>query len=550
MPADANAAAMLQESAALSGAPWVRPLVTAFTTQYPSVASLFAGNPADPRAWKETIARVQQSPRNRAALAAALTRQLEQRNAPASAREAAASLARPDTVAVVTGQQAGAFGGPLYSLLKAVTALQLAKRVREEHGTPAVTVFWVDAEDHDWEEVRTAHVLDRDFSLVDVAIDPPPGAGDRSVGALQLTEGVATAIDALERTLPPTEFTAEVITALRARYRAGETMAQAFAGWIDDLLGQHGLITFDASDASVKPLVAEVFRCELDHPSMTAKLAREAGDVMARLGHEPQVQPAEDGVALFYMDGAGRRPVKRRNGEYVIGDTRRSPAELAGEATANPERFSPNVLLRPLVQDRLFPTICYVAGPAELAYQAQLGQVYRAFELEAPLLYPRASVTLLDSAAAKFLERSHLPIESLAVQDDSVLNKLLEQHLPPDIERAVAEIERVVGTESARLRQAVGTVDPTLAGAVDTTADRVRDTLKHLHNKIVQASKRKDDTLRRQFARTRALTFPGGQPQQRVLNIAFFANRYGLTIADRLIDVLPLRTDRHYLVTL
>ena len=164
MPADANAAAMLQESAALSGAPWVRPLVTAFTTQYPSVASLFAGNPADPRAWKETIARVQQSPRNRAALAAALTRQLEHRNAPPAAREAAASLARPDTVAIVTGQQAGAFGGPLYSLLKAVTALQLAKRVREEHGTPVVTVFWVDAEDHDWEEVRTAHVLDRDFS--------------------------------------------------------------------------------------------------------------------------------------------------------------------------------------------------------------------------------------------------------------------------------------------------------------------------------------------------------------------------------------------------
>src|SRR5207253_1406188 len=171
------------------------------------------------------------------------------------------------------------------------------------------------------------------------------------------------------------------------------------------------------------------------------------------------------------------------------------------------------------VQDRLFPTVCYVSGPSELAYQAQLKNVYHEFGIEVPLLYPRASATLLDSAAARFLDRHPLPLETLHVQDDYVLNKLLESQLPPSIERTLEDAGRDVSRHAEALKAEVGSLDPTLVGAVGTTVDRIQESLKTLHHKIVQAAKRKDDTLRRQFQRTRNLTFPGGHQQERVLNV-------------------------------
>jgi len=540
----------VREAVDLSRLPWIRPLVKAYADDYASVAPLFAGNPADSAAWRATIERVQRARRDRTALAALLARQLEARGAPAAAQRAAATLADPASVAVVTGQQAGLFGGPLYTLLKAATAIQLARRAREAHGVPTVPVFWVDAEDHDWEEVRTASVLDANFSLADITLADLPGAGAQPVASLTLTSTATDAVSSLEAVLPRTEFTDEVIAALGRRYRPGAGMAASFAGWLDDLLGAQGLVVFEAADVAAKPLVADLFVHELAHPCRTSALAREAGAAMARLGHAPQVEPADDAVALFYLEEAGRHAIRYRDNEFVVGDATRSAEALRAEAQSHPERFSPNVLLRPVVQDQLFPTICYVSGPSELAYQAQLGGVYRECGVEAPLLYSRATATLLDSAAARFLDRHQLPLEALHAQDESALNRLLESQLPPTVERALDDTDRQIVECSRALRQAVVGIDPTLGGAVDTTLERMRETIKSLHTKIIQATKRKDDTLRRQFQRTRALTFPAGHPQERTLTVPFFLNRYGLSLGERLTEVLPLETDKHYVLVL
>jgi bacillithiol biosynthesis cysteine-adding enzyme BshC len=309
-------------------------------------------------------------------------------------------------------------------------------------------------------------------------------------------------------------------------------------------------VVFEANDPAAKPLVAEVFAGELEHPSRTADLVREAGVSMQRLGHEPQVVPTEDSTALFYMDAAGRRPIKRRGSDFAIGDTARPAGALAAEARTHPERFSPNVLLRPLVQDRLFPTACYVGGPSELAYQAQLGGVYRAFGVPAPLLVSRASATLLDSGAAKFLDRSGVDFEGLQPQDDGLLNRLLASLMPPELDRALEEAAEEIRGRLAAIQAAVPAVDPTLAGAAETTRDRMLESLKTLQGKIVQASKRKDDTLRRQLQRARALAFPGGHPQERAISLTFFVNRYGPRLVERLIEALPLETDKHYVLVI
>jgi uncharacterized protein YllA (UPF0747 family) len=150
----------------------------------------------------------------------------------------------------------------------------------------------------------------------------------------------------------------------------------------------------------------------------------------------------------------------------------------------------------------------------------------------------------------RFLERSQLAFETLNVQDDSVLNQWLATQLPPGLEKAIDEADALVRERVEAMKSSIAAIDPTLAGAVDTTRDKMRETLKTLHGKIIQAAKRKDDTLRRQFLRTRALAFPDGTPQERALSVVFFANRYGMDFADQLLDALPLETDKHYLLTL
>ncbi|HET9369089.1 MAG TPA: bacillithiol biosynthesis cysteine-adding enzyme BshC [Vicinamibacterales bacterium] len=541
---------VIREAIDLGRFPWIRPLVGAYAHDFASVAPLFAGNPADPQAWRDTIARVQRAPRDRARLASVVSAQLDRRQAPPEARAAAAALADARSVAIVTGQQAGLGGGPLYTLLKAVTALQLARRVSDGHGLPVVPIFWVDAEDHDWAEVRAAKILDASFELKTIALADVPGAGRLPMGSLVLDDGVETMIDELDASLAPTEFTAGLVAMLRRAYVAGATMSGAFASLIDRLLGRHGMVVFESSDPAAKPIVADLFAREIANPSRTATLAREGAAAMSALGHAPQVEPAEDAVALFYLDAGGRHAIKRSDAQFQIGDVSKPAAELRAEAETHPERFSPNVLLRPLVQDRLFPTICYVAGPSELAYQAQLKAIYAEFQVEPPLLYPRANATLLDSAAIRFLDKHALPIETFQAPDESALNRWLERQLPPSIEQTIADTSRQIRERIATIRETVAGVDPTLGGAVDTTLDKMLESLKTLQNKIVQASKKKDDTLRRQFLRTQRLTFPNGIPQERELSLVFFANRYGDALIDRLIDGLPLETGKHYVVNI
>jgi bacillithiol biosynthesis cysteine-adding enzyme BshC len=447
---------------------------------------------------------------------------------------------------VLTGQQAGIFGGPLYTVLKAVTAIQIATDLRRD-GIQAVPVFWVDADDHDWAEVCSATVLDAAFNVATVRAPDVPLAGAAPVSALTF-DGMDATLAALRQHLAPTEFTEQTFAELQRCYAAGAGVATAFACWMHTLFAEHGLVVFDASDPDAKRLVGDLFARELQEPQRTSRLVGEAGAVMARLGHQPQIQPQEDSASLFYLGDGVRRPIRLRDDQAVIGDVSRALADLAAEASAHPERFSPNVVLRPLVQDRLFPTVCYVGGPSELAYHAQLGPVYAAHAVERPLLYARASATLLDAAALRFLERSTIPFEALQMQDESVLNAQLREALPVSIESALQETTAHVTAQAAELRSAACAIDPTLGGAVDTTVDRIRDTLQTLQHKIVQASKKKDETTRRQFMRTRALAFPGGVPQERQLNVMFFINRYGLGLISRLIESLPREQDKHYLM--
>jgi bacillithiol biosynthesis cysteine-adding enzyme BshC len=529
--------------------PWIRRLASDYAFRFDQVAAHFSGNPADAAAWDEAIAKRQAHQPDRSGLVRVLRAQQDRRGAPALARASADRLADPTAVVVITGQQAGLFGGPLFTLLKALTTMKLATRVSREHEVPVVPVFWIDAEDHDWAEVSACTVFDGDLVPRHVTLAAPRGAGDLPIARLMLDHQVEESIDLLAAALPDTGFRTAVLEELREAYRAGVGMADAFGRWLETVLGPHGLVVYDSSDPAAKPLARGVFIHELSHPGQTARLAAQAGDRLVAAGYHAQVTPHEGAVSLFYLN-EGRDGVRFAGDHATVGDRQVTLAALADEASRFPERFSPNVLLRPVVQDTIFPTICYVAGPNELAYLGQVRGVYAALGVPMPLMYQRGSATIVDSATMRFLSKYELPFEMLQRPDEAALNQLLQDQLPPTVDQALQRASGEVEQRMAGVAAAVSLIDPTLEGAVQSTLTRMQHDLRTLHNKVIQAAKRRDDTLRRQFQHAQALSFPGGHPQEREVGVVWFLNRYGPALVDRLLDDLPLDMGRHWLLTL
>jgi len=532
--------------------PWIRRLAADYAYDFRSVAPFFSGNPADRAAWADVIARTQAHDRRRAEIADVIAAQQTRREAPPRARDAARLLADRRTVAVVTGQQAGLFGGPLFTLLKALTALKLAEQVSRDHHIPAVAIFWIDAEDHDWEEVRSCTVFDNALSPRTVSLPTRPGVEPAPVATVRLDASIADALDELERTLPETAFRQSLLAGLRRAYSAGAGMADAFGRWLEEVLGERGLIVYDSSDTASKPLVGRVFARELSNPGQTVRLAALAGSDLTARGYHAQVHGHDDGLALFHLstEDGGRRAIRQQDGGFVVGDQRFAASTLVERATAQPTGFSPNVLLRPVVQDTIFPTICYVAGPNELAYLGQLRGVYEHFGVPMPLFYPRASATILDSAALLFLTKYKLPLEALQAQDEAALNELLKSQIPPVVEDSFTEAAQAIDAQMTRVIQTIPALDPTLEGAARSTLERMRRDLQTLHGKMISAAKRRDETLRRQFMHTRALAFPGGHAQERTIGFISFLNHYGPALVDRLDEELPLDLGHHWIVTI
>ena len=516
---------------------------------YDQLADFFAGDPGKPDAWRGAIARAQEHPRQREQIVSILEAQQRVRGAPPEALAAAAQLRNPATVAILTGQQAGLFGGPLFTLLKAMTALRLAERVRAEQQTPAVAIFWIDAEDHDWDEVKHVGVLDADLTPHSVAAGDPSGAHGGPVARVRLDADIERALAELERLLPHGEFTTTLLATLGRAYRRGAGMAEAFGQWLESVLGPHGLIVYDASDPAGKPLVGHVFAQEIERAGATSRLAAEAGAALQTRGYHAQATPLEGTSALFHLNH-GRQPVRAEGGRFTIGDATHTKDELISLIASAPQEFSPNVLLRPIVQDTLFPTVCYVAGPNELAYLGQLGGVYESFGVPMPLMFQRATVTLLDSNSMRFLVKHEFPLEALRQQDEAALNQLLESQLPPGVEASLEDAVRLVQERMEALAGVVPQIDPTLEAATHATLNRMQDDLKKLHNKIIQAAKRKDETLRRQFKHSQAQAFPSGHPQEREIGFVYFMNKYGPGLVERLSDELTLDMGIHWVIAI
>jgi bacillithiol biosynthesis cysteine-adding enzyme BshC len=409
---------------------------------------------------------------------------------------------------VTTGQQPGLFGGPLYNWWKAIGVLALADALQQLTGRPVAPVFWAATDDSDFVEAATTYVLDGD-TPVPLSLAPsdvegvpmsevPVGDVTSQLSALQRAAGSAANQSLLD----------SVITA----YSGVKTVGGAYVEFMRNVLADVGVSVLDASHPSVRESAHPVLVSALERGAQIQQSLLERDTEIKTSGHHPQVQTVK-GRTLVFRSAGGRKdrvPIARGS-------------QVAASATAG--ELSPNVILRPIIERAILPTVAYLGGPAEVAYFAQVSAVATALEIDAPLVLPRWSAAVIEPRIERILERYGFTVEDFA-DPHAIETKTAKNSLPPAVG---ASLDALRAEVSARLSSlsAVEGAELIPKAAIDGAARNVAHRLARLERRFTAAIKRRGNDALRDIAVARASLFPLGKRQERVLNGVPFLARYG-----------------------
>ncbi|HKC66080.1 MAG TPA: bacillithiol biosynthesis cysteine-adding enzyme BshC [Pyrinomonadaceae bacterium] len=471
-------------------------------------------------------------------------------------RETLANIERlreKDCVAIVSGQQAGLFTGPLYTIYKALSAVKLAGCL-QQRGTSAVPVFWIATEDHDFAEVAAAEFIGCDCRLASVSVSSDMHKEGAPVGSVVLDDSIAETVKRLLDVLPTTEFTHGVESLLRETWEKGRGYGEAFARMMTKLIGCYGLILLDPLDAKLKELAAPLYReAARRAPEIASSLVTRSSELEAA-GYHAQVATSENAFPLFLHteDGARHAVARTKDGLYKMKDARReySVEELAELAAHEPERFSPNVTLRAVVQDYLLPTVAYFGGAAEIAYFAQTAEVYRVLNRPATPILHRASMTIVERHMWRTLERYGLKLDDFFEGLDVVLARVVEEHLGTETAQAFKQSEEKINRQLDALKEQLHHVDPTLSDALETGRRKINYQLEGLRSRFHRAQMSRNSAAHRQLERAVVALYPNKTLQERHINITSLLARHGSYIISWIYDAINLGSSDHQIVYL
>ena len=458
-----------------------------------------------------------------------------------------------DCIAVVSGQQAGLFTGPLYTVYKALSAVKLAGCLQQRN-TKAVPVFWIAAEDHDFAEVAKAELIGRDCQLKSVAVSEELHREGQPVGQVKLGESISTVVDELFELLPASEFAADMKALVKSAWQPGRGYVDSFATMMTALLGRYGLIFLDPLDPELKKLAAPLYSEAARRAPEIASALEQRSAELERAGYHAQVLATANSFPLFLHDEEGRRHavVRVENGKYKTkaSEQEYSADDLAKLAQEKPERFSPNVTLRAVVQDYLLPTIAYYGGAAEIAYFAQTAEVYRVLERPATPILPRSSLTMIERHTGRVLERYDLTLADFFEGLEPVIKRVVEEHLAADSAKLFADAEQNMNHELDRLRQELQSIDPTLASALETGRKKINYQLDGLKQRFIRAQMTRDEAAHRQLQRAFDQLYPNKDLQERHINITSLLARHGTYVIEWIFNAINLGSNEHQIVYL
>jgi bacillithiol synthase len=454
---------------------------------------------------------------------------------PSGVPDRRSALLAPDAIVVTTGQQPGLFTGPLYTIYKALSVVALARHLEDQWQRPVLPVFWLATDDHDVAEANRAAWPAADGSVRHAAL--PARAGDAAMTPMYrepLGTDVLAILEQLQADLPGDGFTPETMEWLRRHYVPTATVGNAFAGALAELLAPLGVFCIDAGRRALKQLGAPIMMQALAKAAEIEPPLVPLAAQLAAAGNDPAVAVG-DGATLVFLegsqgrdrlvrDGAGFRT--RRSGEVY------SMADLAAIAAAEPERLSPNVLLRPVLESAILPTVAYVAGPGELRYLALTPPVYEVLGVSRQLPVPRWSGIVVDAKVERVLGKFNLTVDDLLAPDGALENRIARSQLPETVTSTLARLRDAMESEYAALARATLDIDPTLEKTVQGVRNNALQGTTDIEKKLVQHLKKRSDTELGQVTRARGMVRPDGKPQERIFTVAPFLARHGREFLD------------------
>jgi len=462
---------------------------------------------------------------------------LREQNGDSAALE---KLARPGTVAVVTGQQVGLFSGPAYTIFKALTAVKLAEHLNEQ-GISAVPVFWLATEDHDLAEVDHAWVFNQASAPVKLSVTSAVANG----GPVGEVAPVEVPLAALRAALGELPFAAEAVNKVAHAYQPGVPLGAAFRALLQDVLSGCGLLYLDPLAPAVREIAAGFLVEAAERVPELVSALRRRNERLEAAGYHAQVHIDEDTSLLFLIGEHKRVALRWKEGRFVTRDHTYSVQDLRTQAA----RLSPNALLRPVMQDHLLPTVAYIGGPSETAYMAQAQVLYENLLGRMPVIFPRNSFTLLDTRATKLLDRYSLCVLDILDHQEKVKSVMASRLVPASIGEQVAKVRSDLAGALELVQSNLRSFDPTLESAAKKSTSKMLFQLDKLARKTARESMRRDARATQDAEYLMNLIYPHRHLQERFYSIVPFLAKYGLDLPGRLLAQTQLACPDHMLRT-
>jgi bacillithiol synthase len=445
---------------------------------------------------------------------------LERENTRTGAGEKALESIRSidvDTLFIVAGQQAGLFGGPLYTMYKAIHVIRLSARLSEALSRNVVPVFWIASDDHDLDEVKSLGLRTPDGSPFRVEYTPAAVTPGIPVGEIVLVDSIAVAIETLAARMTPGERADTYLGIIRSAWQPGIKWSDAFARQMAALFSSWGLVLLDPRWKGIKPLFSGIMSRELEDPLASSKLVNEEADrAGSSAARRKALRKPENSTNLFFeTDDGVRNPVLWQNETFSAGQSRFSKAELLSLLESAPERFSPGAALRPVCQDFLLPAAALIAGPGERIYLEQIAPLYTYFKVNRSIIWPRASFTLLDKKSLRTAEKEKVSLDIFFRGADRIKTELAKKSFPPELKLALDTLSQTTTEGFDRVAAQIRSLDPSLVEMVEKEKGKALHIIEGISDRALRAHK-SDSSLAE--TRTRSAAYflsPQGGAQER-----------------------------------
>lgn len=457
-------------------------------------------------------------------------------------------ISENDSLAIVTGQQLGIYGGPIFTIYKTITSILLAREWENKLNRPVVPVFWLADEDHDFEEISWFGIPGNDKFKKVVYNGSSNG---ELVSDIDLNSELENFKKELKTELFDTDFSEKLWTLFNDCFKEGVTFRKAFALMMDKLFGKYGLLIVGSNFKEIKEVIASTFESSVTKNSEINSSIQNSSEKISKNYHQ---QVVLGDTNLFFIDDDKKRlKIEKRDDSWIADSNSWSENQLISLIRSKPEKFSPNVFLRPIIQDKLLPTLGYVAGPGEVAYYAQMKEIYPHFDLEMPLIFPRFSASIIESGIDRILDKIPFQFHRYGERIEDLEKEYAKKSESTDLEALFSTWKSDINQCSNQPSEVIKDIDGSLEGLVGKTISGFETELDKLKGRVYRSIKQQEQTQLQRIGKIKAQLYPDNGLQERMVSFMYFMNKYGIDIWDDLITELenePLKLDRHHLIRL